>query len=208
MLVDCAHGGCASRVHGILVELASAYRSICIDVHAFELAVVRVGHDLALWIGRLREELLLRGAGLVLHRLLHRGLVAHVAVDRGGCHWVDLLLLQEGGVGALAADGATNAGRLVKLIREKPVGLADEVDVRLLRPALPNGAVSPRSDTEPTFVRREVHLLLLWSLKQRSRRTRASSQVCRIPAVAHFLHYCLLRVLSDHLLVGSLHVPS
>ena len=108
----------------------------------------------------------------------------------------------------MAADGATHVGRLVKLIWEEPVRLADEVDVWLLGSSLSNGAVSPRSNAKSTFIGREVHLLLLWPLKQRSGRARASSQVRLIPAVPHFLHDSLRRVLSHHLLVGSLHVPS
>lgn len=97
---------------------------------------------------------------------------------------------------------------MVKLVCEEPVRLADEVDIRLLRSSLSDCAVPSRSNAESTLIRREVHLLLLRSLKQRSSRARSSSQVCGVPAVAHLLHHRLLRILSDHLLVGALHVPS
>lgn len=207
-MIASSHGAGASRVHRILVELASSYRSICIQIHALELAVVCVGHHLALGIRRLREELLLRGAGLVLGCLLHRSLVAHVAVDGRSGHWVDLLLLQEGRVAALATASAAHVGCLVKLIWEEPVRLADEVDVWLLGSSLPNRAVSPGSNAKATFIRSEVHLLLLRSLKQGSSRASTSSKVRLVPAVAHLLHGCRLGILSNHLLVCSLHVAS
>lgn len=82
------------------------------------------------------------GGALVLRRLLHGRLVAHVAVDGRGRHWVHLLLLEEGGVGALAADSAANVRCLVKLILEQPVRLPDEVHIRLLGPSLADGTVS------------------------------------------------------------------
>lgn len=108
----------------------------------------------------------------------------------------------------MATDCATNVGCLVKLIGEEPVRLADEVGVCLLWSSLPDRAVSSGSNSEATLIGSEVHLLLRRSLEQRPSRASAGSEIRLVAAVPHLLHDCRLRILSNHLLICSLHMAS
>ena len=51
IVLICSHRAGTSGIDSILVVRAATHWSICIHIHAFELAVTRVGHHLALGIG-------------------------------------------------------------------------------------------------------------------------------------------------------------
>ena len=74
--------------------------------------------------------------------------------------------------------------------------------------SLTNSTVTSRADAKSSLVRRKIHLLFLGSLKKRPGSSSSVTEIRLVPAVAHLLHHRLLRILSDHLLVGALHVPS